>query len=128
MSLIHFYFAIYIISLLHFIYSYSFLLRYIYNFTSTFHIFLYSYIHIFINLFFADKYDKWIIVAGGQDANGPTKTTEIYNKEKDYWFPTSDMPTARCAAATVVCGNKFLVIGGMGAQGPCGNVEALVFE
>jgi len=75
-----------------------------------------------------DKYEKWIIVAGGQGSNGPTNITELYNTEKDYWSSASHMPTARCAAAAVVSGNKFFVIGGMGMQGPCGNFEVLIFD
>ena len=67
-------------------------------------------------------------MAGGQCDYGQAKTTEVYDTETQRWHVLPEMPTPRCAGCPVVCDNMFIVIGGMSPRGPCGNVEALIFE
>ena len=78
--------------------------------------------------FITELYKNWIVVVGGQNEKGQSQKSEVYDMVNDVWFNLPDLPTSRCGTTGVVHGNSFVIIGGMGTNGPLGDVDALIFE
>ncbi len=61
--------------------------------------------------------DGRVLVAGGYDAYGPTKTAELYDPATGKWTAAPPMPAPRGGGAAVVLRDgSVLIVGGLGAH------------
>ena len=54
----------------------------------------------------------YLIVIGGQDANGPLIVTEVMNIETQQWFTSIPLPGPMTKASTTICGDQVYMLGG----------------
>ena len=63
------------------------------------------------------SYEKWLVVAGGEDEKGAYCEIEILDTLSGQWYEGSPLPYKCCEMSTVFNGNMWYLLGGISSQG-----------